>query len=61
MFCFMFRDVLFVNWIPFGASLMKKMWEKVIVYKYLMPMKADILILGVTVIKLCAACIRIVD
>ena len=24
MFCSMFRDVLSVNWIPLGASLMKK-------------------------------------
>ena len=24
MLCSMFRDVLIVNWIPFGASLMKK-------------------------------------
>ena len=45
----MFRDVLFVNWIPFGASLMKKCGKHVIIYKYFMPMIADILIVGVTV------------
>ena len=49
MFCFMFCDVLFVNWSPFGASLMKKKWKNVISYKYLMPMIADILILEVIV------------
>ena len=49
MFCSMFRDVLFVNWIPFGASWMKKCEKNVIIYKYLMPMIADILIVGVSV------------
>ena len=42
----MFRDVLFMNWIPFGASSMKKCGKNVIIYKCLMPMIADILILG---------------
>ena len=46
----MFRDFLLVNWIPFGASLMKKVWKNAIIYKYLMPMIADILILGVIVV-----------
>ena len=46
----MFRDVLFVNWIPFGASLMKTMLKNVIIYKYVMPpMIAGILIFGVIV------------
>ena len=45
----MFRDVLFVNWIPFGASLMKKMWKNVIICIYFTPMIADIFIVGVSV------------
>ena len=46
----MFRDVLFVNWIPFGASWMSKCGKKnVISYKYRMPMIADILSLEVIV------------
>ena len=42
-------DVLFVNWIPFGASLMKKCEKNMIIYKYLTPMIAGILILEVIV------------
>ena len=49
MFYSMFRDVMFVNWIPFGASLIKKMWTNVNIYKYFMSIIADILILGVPV------------
>ena len=46
----LFHNVLNVNWIPFGTSLMKKKKVKnMIIYKYLMPMIADILILGVIV------------
>ena len=48
MFYSMFRDVLFVNWIPFGASLMKKCGKKWL-FTNIMIMIADILILGVTV------------
>ena len=43
-------ELHYINFlIPFGASLMKNMLKNVIIYKYLMSMIADILILGVIV------------
>ena len=57
-FFFFFFRFRFKEW---ALPISEMKWKHVIIYKYLMPMIADILILGVTVFELCAACIGIVD